>query len=94
MVGVKFRREIVFETQEEMNEYLERFKPMKLFTCNDHNGHWPVPTASVIIAKSKDEAKEMLIKELKDRGISDNQFTLTEINPNKKQVIVLSDGEY
>ena len=27
MVGVKLRREIVFETQKEMNEYLERFKP-------------------------------------------------------------------
>jgi hypothetical protein len=67
---------------------------MKLFTCNDHNGHWPVPTASVVIAKSKDEARKMLTKELKSRNIEDFDFTLTEINQNKKQVIVLSDGEY
>lgn len=67
---------------------------MKLFTCNDHRGHWPVPTASVVVAGSEEEAREMLTKELKDRGIDDDRFTLTEINPNKKQTIILSDGEY
>ena len=67
---------------------------MRIFTCNDHHGHWPVPTASVVIAKNEDEAREMLTQELEGRGIKVFDFTLVEINPNKKQVVVLSDGEY
>lgn len=67
---------------------------MKLFTCNDHHGHWPVPTASVVIAESEEEARTMLTKELESRGIRVYDFTLIEIDLNEKQTIVLSDGEY
>lgn len=67
---------------------------MKLFTCNDHHGHWPVPTASVVIAESEEEARTMLTQELESRGIEVFDFTLVEIAPNKRQVVVLSDGEY
>lgn len=68
---------------------------MKVFTCDDHKGYWPVPTASVVIAKNEKEAHEMLKKELKEtHGIEDDDFTLKELNPKKRQVEVLSNGDY
>lgn len=67
---------------------------MKLFVCNDHGGHWPVPTASVVLAKDEDEAKAILSKELERRGLRSSDFTLVELDCARKQVVVLSDGEY
>ena len=67
---------------------------MKLFTCNDHKGYWPVGTASVIIAESQGEAHALLYDDLSRKGLKDNDFTLTEIDLNNRQVIVLQDGDY
>lgn len=67
---------------------------MKVFVCDDHFGHWPVPTASVVVAKNKNAARMMLIDELNKRGIDDDRFTLKEIDTRKPQTIVLSDGDY
>ena len=68
---------------------------MKVFVCNDHEGLWPVPTASIVIAENEGQAFDMLQKELKEKhGIDDDCFTLTEINTNEKSVKVLSNGDY
>lgn len=67
---------------------------MKVFTCVDHDGHWPVGVASVIIAEDASGAKELLSIELARRGLESEDFTLTEVSLCKEQAIVLQDGEY
>lgn len=67
---------------------------MKIFTCNDFKGVWPVGTAALIIAETKEEAEHMLIAELNSRKLYQNQpFALKEID-QIKQVVILNDGEY
>lgn len=68
---------------------------MKIFTCNDHEGHYPVGVASIIVADHEKEARLMLIEKLADIGIkADNDFSLVELDVSKKQVSVLCDGNY
>lgn len=68
---------------------------MKVFTCDDHEGHWPVGTASVVVADNEDEAREMLTEKLNGIGIEDDgDFTLNELVVSEKRVLVLCDGEY
>lgn len=67
---------------------------MKIFTCNDFKGVWPVGTSALIIAKTKEEAEHMLIAELNSRKLYQNQpFALNEIDLIK-QVVILNDGDY
>lgn len=67
---------------------------MRVFTCKDHEGLWPVPTASVIVAENKEQAFLMLKKELESLGIKDDKFTLQELDVTEPSVIVLSNGDY
>lgn len=67
---------------------------MKVFVCNDHDGYWPVPTASVIVAKDEEDAKVMLRKELESKSLNTELFTLKELDVTKEQVEMLSDGNY
>jgi len=68
---------------------------MKIFTSNDFHGMYPVPTAAVIIANSKEEAAGMLTMELSSRGLKQNgPFTLEELNTDIKKVTILADGNY
>lgn len=72
---------------------------MKVYTCTNFEGVWPVGTAAVIVAASEQEAKTALIKVLKDHGLSGDaygteEFDLIEINVNCSSVIILRDGNY
>lgn len=68
---------------------------MKVFICTDFNGHYPVGTSALIIAKDIETAKSMLSKELEEIGLSQEpNFTLDEIKTRKEQVIILNDGNY
>ena len=67
---------------------------MKVFTCNDHKGHWPVGASSVVVAKSKKGARTLLQKELDSQGLGAGEFTLKELDLTKPHAIVLTDGEY
>lgn len=69
-------------------------REMKVFVCSDHAGHWPVPTASVIVAPNKKEAKELLKAKLDEKELSTNWFTLRELDTTEEQVEMLSDGDY
>ena len=66
---------------------------MKVFTCNDHAGHW-VGAASVVVAVNKDEAHILLEAALMKAGLYKTNFTLTELDLTKKQAIILQDGDY
>lgn len=67
---------------------------MKLYTCTDHEGHYPVGTASIVIADDICEAKQLLLRELSKIGIDEPDLSLEEVTLNKKQAIILNDGDY
>ena len=70
---------------------------MKLYICTDHDCHFPVGVASIVIADDRAEAIELLDKELISDGLRSFihvPYTLTEVDCNKKQAIILDDGNY
>lgn len=67
---------------------------MKVFTCDDHEGYWPVGTASIVVAENEEEAHKILYEKLKSINLVDNDFTLKELDTSKPNVVVLRDGDY
>ena len=67
---------------------------MKLFTCVDHDSHYPVGVASVVIAEDKEKAYYLLAVELTENGLLPDNFTLQEVDFSKEKAIILRDGNY
>lgn len=67
---------------------------MRLFTCTDHDIHYPVGGASIVIAGSEEEASLLLANQLKSIGLDPDGFSLKEVSLDKAQAIVLCDGDY
>lgn len=68
---------------------------LKLFTCTDHEGLWPVPVASIVLAEDEAQARDQLRIALGLNGLGkSNDFTLTEVDLGVRQAIVLSNGDY
>lgn len=66
---------------------------MKVYVCTDHAGHLYGGVASVIVAKSEEEARELLKDELKSVWLDHcKPFTLHQIKTNKPLVEILQDG--
>lgn len=66
---------------------------MRVFTCNDFTGHYPVGSAAVVIAKDEHHAEEILRLSLGERGLS-GDFTLKELNVTEAGAVILADGNY
>jgi hypothetical protein len=67
----------------------------KVFYCTDHDGHYPVGVASIIVAPNEASAREALKATLNDMGLKgNNPFTLQELDTSKNRVVVLADGNY
>lgn len=68
---------------------------MKIFTSNNFHWLWPVPTAAIILADTKEEAEHMLIAELATRGIKQRSpLSVEELTVDYKKVVILSEGNY
>jgi len=73
---------------------------MKVFTCKDFQGVWPVGSAAVVVAQTKAKAKfallEALEKQGKDLGNNnkDLDFTVQEVDTTKTGATILNDGDY
>lgn len=67
--------------------------PMRVFTCTDHAGYWPVGACSVIVAPDEEAARALLLDELVKRNLNKGAFTLREI-PMIAAAHVLLDGDY
>ena len=67
--------------------------PMRVFTCTDHAGYWPVGACSVVIAPDEESARALLLDELIKRKLDKCAFTLQEI-PMIAAAHVLLDGNY
>ena len=68
---------------------------MQVYVCTDHDGHYPVGVASIIVAPDEDEARRLLAAELREPGLDAGKpFTLRRIQSEKPQAFVLLDGNY
>lgn len=67
---------------------------MRLFYSTDHDSVW-VGGASIVLANTPEEARELLTKELASVGLDKRpEFTLIEVATAKPQAIILRDGDY
>lgn len=69
---------------------------MKVFTCDNFEGHYPVGAAAVIVAANELVARTMLIDHLAMIGLPQTDPAKLAINelPIKPGVTVLVDGNY
>lgn len=67
---------------------------MKVFICTDHDGHYPVGVASVVVAKDEEDARILLNRALLADGLRVTEFTLQEVDTSKPHATILHNGEY
>lgn len=68
---------------------------MNVYTCTDHDGHYPVGVSSLIVAENEAEARRLLIQELAEHGLKQTTpFTLRLMNVSAPRAFVLQDGDY
>ena len=70
---------------------------MKVYICTNHDSHYPVGCASVIVAENKTQARKLLDNALAEDGLKTSvayDYTLTELPTNTKRAIILNNREY
>ena len=68
---------------------------MNVYYTTDFEGHWPVGTSAVIVAKDKRQASKMLLKHLTSVGlVQKEEITIEKLDIKIPLVIVLQDGDY
>jgi hypothetical protein len=72
---------------------------MRIWVCTDFEGFWPVGTAAVVVAPTKESALQVLQGDLRARKLTGLQAdgsepTLVEIDPDSFQCTILLDGTY
>lgn len=72
-------------------------QPLKVFTANDHDGHWPVGACSVVVATDEPEARRLLDTALIADGLKpceEVKYTLRELDLTTPAAVILDNGEY
>ena len=68
---------------------------MRVYTCKDFKGHWPVGSSAVVLAGNKTQARKILLAKLKEIGLEQKEpISLIEIPQDKQSVTILNDGDY
>jgi hypothetical protein len=70
---------------------------MLVFVCTNHDGHWPVGVASVVVAENDVRARNLLDAKLKEHGLRDSDespYDLRRVDCTKEAALVLHDGDY
>lgn len=70
---------------------------MKVFTCTDHDGHWPVGISVVVVAPSLDDAKRVLDEALRGDGlkpVAEGEYTLNLVDTTIANAVVHHDRNY
>ena len=68
---------------------------MKVFTCTNFEGFYPVGTAAVVVAENVTEADMLLRNKLNSIGLQqDDELILEELSLNSSVVVILRDGNY
>lgn len=68
-----------------------------VYVCTDHDGHYPVGVASVIVAWNEAEARKLLDASLVEHGLKPydkHPYTLTAIALDVSYAGVLCNGDY
>lgn len=69
--------------------------PTRLWVCTDHDGHYPVGVASIVMANSVEEAKLLMDQALREQGLSPHKaYSLLELNISVPFARVLCNGDY
>ncbi len=71
---------------------------MRVFTCDNFEGHYPVGVAAVMIANGPDAAKLMLIDHLASIGLPQSERVAAKIEIKElvlmPGVTIIADGNY
>lgn len=70
---------------------------MKVYTVTNHDLHYPVGCASIVVADNQVHAIILLDEELTARGLKPyihHNYTLEEVNIHLAKAVILSDGNY
>lgn len=68
---------------------------MKIFSCDDFTGHYPVGTSAIIIAEDEAQAKSLLDEKLLEQNLKlDGTESFKEINLHSAKAIILNNGDY
>lgn len=69
---------------------------MKVYTNTTFEGHYPVGSAAVVVARNKSEAADWLNTDLVERGLNGNvkPEDMHELPTDRKCSVVLCDGDY
>lgn len=70
---------------------------MKVFYSTDHDSHYPVGAASVIVAKSKKHARVLLDVALIADSLKssvEHPYELTELETSNPEAVILVNGNY
>jgi hypothetical protein len=65
---------------------------MRVWTCL-HDGIW-LGGCSVIVAESEEQARALIVAELRERQLCDSDIELREVDTRRPQVIMLANGDY
>lgn len=69
---------------------------MRVWTNTEFPGHWPVGTAAVVVADTREQAAELLNSALEKGGLGQpakpEQFV--QLPTNKPHAVVLCNGDY
>jgi hypothetical protein len=67
---------------------------LNVYAITGFAGHWPVGTAAVVLAESREEAAGLLADALERQGLSQKIDSADFIELSTKQALVLCDGDY
>lgn len=71
---------------------------METWTCRGFTGHWPIGTAAVVYAETREQAAELRNNELNTCGLPGNVVpeNMIKFPPDTQHpaVLVLCDGNY
>ena len=70
---------------------------MRVWTNNKFQGMWPVPTAAVVIAETKERAEILLRRELKKWNLpqpDESGLEVKEVLLDEEGVVILQNGDY
>ena len=70
---------------------------LKVFTCNNHDTFYPVGGASIVVAYSREQARELLDEKLVGQGLkgsNDKPYTLYEVDLSIIGAEILANGDY
>jgi hypothetical protein len=69
--------------------------PLRVWTCIDHEYFFPFGCASVVVAETEDQARDLLWAELATQGLTSRApFTLQPLDIERPNAVLLCDGDY